>query len=125
VNDEDDPLFQKALDDGIALFNEQKFFEAYEAWEKRWSEEESEGADLLQGLLQVAVAFAKLSDGNPRGTVKLLETASNKLSMYLPAAYGLDVEEFLGIVKQWQQRAQQMIDGAKQGASNYPRLGDK
>ena len=51
--------FLDALEKGIALFNEQKFFEAYEVFEDRWNIEEDDGADLLQGLLQLSVGCSK------------------------------------------------------------------
>src|SRR5688500_4837576 len=86
----EDEGFLAALNRGIALFNEQKFYEAYEVWEERWNEEVSDGADLLQGLLQIAVGFAKLTSGSPQGTVKLLQSGAEKLRLYAPRAYELD-----------------------------------
>ena len=63
-----------------------------------------------RGLVQVAVGFAKLSGGSPKGTVKLLQTGSEKLMMYAPEAYGLDITSFLELTKTWRGVAEQMIE---------------
>ena len=107
--------FLEALDRGLDLFNRQQFFEAYEVWSERWSEEITEGADLLQGLIQVAVGFAKLEGGSPQGTVKLLQSGAAKLELYAPSAYGIDVTALLELLERWRQVAEQMI--ARGGAA--------
>lgn len=107
--DSDDAAFLAALERGIALFNEQRFYDAYEVWAERWSEEVNEGADLLQGLLQIAVGFAKLSGGEPQGTAKLLHSGATKLEAYRPEAYGLDIDAVLRLVGEWQQVAERML----------------
>ena len=97
--DEEKRAFLEALERGIRLFDEQKFYDAYEVWEARWAEESGEGADLLQGLLQIAVAFAKLTTGESRGASKLLESGAAKLERYIPQAYNLDIQAFLVAVE--------------------------
>jgi len=110
--------FRSALERGVDFFNDQKFMEAYEVWEEQWQEESTDGADLLQGLLQVAVGLSKLVDGNPRGTVKLLEMARAKLLLYSPNAYGLDILLLLDTVAAWQVAAEQMLQqGSSQGVT--------
>lgn len=103
--DADEQEFLQALEQGIDLFNARRFVAAYEVWQERWSVEGGEGADLLQGLLQLAVAFAKLADGSPRSAVKLFDRAEAKLATYTPEAYGLDIAAVLRSVRQWHQRA--------------------
>ncbi len=115
MDDGDDPGFLSALEKGIALFNEQRFFEAYEVWAERWSEESGDGSDLLQGLVQIAVGFAKLSGGDPKGTVKLLDSGANKLGPYAPKAFDLDVDALLALVRDWRAVAAEML--ARGGAA--------
>lgn len=122
MND-DEAAFLAALERGIALFNEQKFYDAYEVWAERWSEEVTEGADLLQGLLQIAVGFAKLAGGQPQGTAKLLQTGSAKLAAYRPEAYGLDIDALLGVVTEWQQAAERMVEAGGAAGVDLPTIG--
>ena len=119
MNDEERAL-RLAVDQGIELFNRGEFLEAYEVWEARWNEEPSDAADLLQGLLQVAVGFAKLEGGTPRGTVKLLAQARDKLMLYSPSAHGVDVDGFLEVIGQWHDAAQQMVDQNGVGGISLP-----
>ena len=93
--------FLDALEKGIALFNEQKFFEAYEVFEDRWNIEEDDGADLLQGLLQLSVGCSKFETGQFRAAIKLFELAIKKIEIYAPSAYDMDIDALLGLVRQW------------------------
>ena len=108
-SDPEEALFRAALERGIALFNQQKYVEAYEVWEERWNVEISEGVDLLQGLLQLAVALAKLSGGNPVGCLKLLDSARQKLLPFAPEAYELDVRALLEAIDAWRQSAESQL----------------
>ena len=93
--------FDVALEKGIELFNEQKFFEAYEVFEAQWNVEEDDGADLLQGLLQLSVGCSKFETGQFRGAIKLFELALKKIEIYSPAAYDMDIDALLVFVKEW------------------------
>ena len=93
--------FDEALEKGIELFNEQKFFEAYEVFEAQWNVEEDDGADLLQGLLQLSVGCSKFETGQFRGAIKLFELALKKIEIYSPAAYDMDIDALLVFVKEW------------------------
>ena len=104
---EEEKLFRKALDKGIALFNQQRFEEAYEIWEERWQEETTEGAALLQGLLQIAVGFAKLQGGGTTAAIKLLDSGAEKLRAYAPESYDLDVAAILRHVDELKSQLQQ------------------
>lgn len=114
--------FLAALDRGLELFNQRQFFEAYEVWSERWSEEVTEGADLLQGLIQVAVGFAKLEGGSPQGTVKLLQSGAAKLELYAPEAYGIDVQGLLEMLERWRRVAQDMIDQGGAAGVELPQV---
>lgn len=102
--EEEEQLFRAALEKGLEHFNRQEFHEAYDIWESRWHEEVTEGADLLQGLLQIAFAFSKIQNGNPKGAEKLLATGRDKLSLYGDEAYGLDISATLVLVQSWLER---------------------
>jgi nucleoside-diphosphate-sugar epimerase len=75
----DDKSYPSALDRGARLFNREKFFEAHEVWEEIWKRESGDRRLLLHGLIQAAAAYVKWRRGEPSGTVKLLQRASEKL----------------------------------------------
>ena len=110
VDPAEQQAFRRALEQGIALFNRQLFVEAYEVWAERWEEETTEGADLLQGLLKMAVGCAKLESDSPRGALKLFDGALEKLTLYAPRAYDLDVEVLMGLVRGWRETARERLD---------------
>lgn len=87
--------FRTALERGLELFQEQRFHDAYEVWQAQWEEDASDGTDLLQGLLQLAVACSKLEAHEPQAALKLFERAREKLRAYAPEAYDLDVSGLL------------------------------
>lgn len=69
-----------ALAAGVALHARGEFFEAHEAWEELWLSLDGEPRLFVQGLIQVTAACHKAFVQNqPRGCVKLLETALAKL----------------------------------------------
>jgi uncharacterized protein len=70
-----------ALRAGAALYARGEFFEAHEAWEELWLSLDGEPRLFVQGLIQVAAACHKaFAQNQPRGCVKLLETALTKLT---------------------------------------------
>ncbi|MGE0826688.1 MAG: DUF309 domain-containing protein [Candidatus Binatia bacterium] len=84
-----------ALRKGCLLFNYQLFFAVHEVLEEQWKEEQSDARLFLQGLIQVAVAFHHLGNGNFRGTIALLYEGSEKLAPYQPRFLGVEVQRFL------------------------------
>ena len=106
----DERVFLEALERGIELFNEARFMEAYEVWEDQWTQDASDGTDLLQGLLQLAVGLAKLQGGNPQGTKKLLEQGIKQLEPYRPEAYDIDIDALVQIAQEYGSRAQELIE---------------
>ena len=53
------PSTPGALRRGAALFDKGRFWDAHEAWEEAWLEEDGEVRLLLQGLIQVAAGYHK------------------------------------------------------------------
>jgi predicted metal-dependent hydrolase len=89
--------------EGIALFNQGRFFEAHEAWEEIWRSTTPEPKDLFQGLIQVAAALHQFLDLHrneaPRRT---LAKARRRLKPYAPIALGIDIEDLLEQVGAWE-----------------------
>ena len=50
---------------------------------------------IYQGLLQIAVAFHHVQNGNARGMRKMLARGKGKLLPFLPVCQGIDLERLL------------------------------
>jgi predicted metal-dependent hydrolase len=84
----------RAFSEGIALFNEGRFFTAHEAWEVVWRQAEGTERLLLQGLIQVAAAIIHVERGNLRGARSVYAKACAKLDPLPPNLMGLMLDDF-------------------------------
>lgn len=75
---------------GIALFNQRRFYEQHEVIEHEWHAERGPIRRLYQGILQIGVGFHHALDGNWRGAVSLLTDGIAKVSGFQPEARGID-----------------------------------
>jgi predicted metal-dependent hydrolase len=83
------------LERGREEFAMGRFYEAHVAWLQAWRVAEGPSRQLLQGLIQAAGAYLKMSRGRqPIGMTVLLDLALERLDP-LPGDYlGLDLEGF-------------------------------
>ena len=117
------PDLSSSLARGIALFNAQQFWEAHEAWEEAWLELEGDEKLFVQGLIQVAAGYYKATvQDQPRGCVKLLTAALEKLSPLPPDFLGVETERFLPEVRRTLLEAQIWLSAAGPRPSLLPRL---
>jgi predicted metal-dependent hydrolase len=71
---------QEALDRGINLFNEQRFFEAHEEWEQEWRLlPAGEDKTFFQGLIHASAAFIKYTRRECTGATELLTRSLSSL----------------------------------------------
>lgn len=90
---EDESQFWRAFEEGVSLFNEARFFESHEVWERLWLETgDADRAQVLKGLLQAAIAVHHFRRHNLEGARKLYEGQRRILAPYLPASLGVDLE---------------------------------
>jgi hypothetical protein len=90
-----------ALARGIAQFNHGLFFECHDTLEEVWSGVRGPSRDFFQGLIQVAVGFYHLGNGNRAGGTRLLRRALARLGRY-PARYaGVDLAPLRDAVAGW------------------------
>ena len=82
---------EEALELGVRLWYEQRYFEAHECLEEVWHAAPAEDADLWQGVIQVAVASVHVQRGNPDGAVSLFRRAADRLRGYPQGHRGIDV----------------------------------
>ena len=102
--------------EGIALFNQKRFFAAHEAWEEIWRSTTPEPRDLFQGLIQVAAALHQFLDLNRiDGPRRTLAKARRRLEPYAPAALGIDIADLLEQMGHWET----WLERPRRGAADY------
>jgi predicted metal-dependent hydrolase len=107
------------LEEGIDLFNQQKFWHAHEAWEEIWLKESGDEKQFLQGLIQLAAAYHHVQRGTFRGAVRLFDAALRRLENFPPNHDGVDRAKAVATAHLHRERisAASTID-----ASEYPKL---
>jgi predicted metal-dependent hydrolase len=89
---------------GIALFNDQKFWHAHEAWEERWLVAEGDEKLFLQGLIQLAAAYHHVQRGTFPGGLRLFDAALEKLGRVPDGFSGVDRAEAVTRAAEHRQR---------------------
>jgi len=107
------------IEQGIALFNEQAFWHAHEAWEDLWHPAIGDERIFLQGLIQLAAAYHHVQRGTFRGGVRLFDAAFAKLDRFPEDNLGVDRAEAVETARAHRQRIarEEHID-----ASELPKL---
>ena len=80
-----------ALKTGIAQFNDRLFFECHDTLEEAWSGLRGAPREFFQGLIQAAVAFYHLGNGNRPGAATLLRRALARLEHYPDRYAGVEL----------------------------------
>lgn len=75
---------------GVREWNARLFFECHDTLEELWSGRRDASRDFYQGLIQAAVGFYHLGNGNREGARRLFERALVRLRPYPEAYAGLD-----------------------------------
>ena len=83
------------LREGIALFNQGRFYDAHEAIEHEWHAERGPIRRLYQGILQIGVGFHHALSGNHRGALLLLGDGIDKTADFVPETLGIDTERLV------------------------------
>ena len=86
---------EKLFIDGIALFNEKKFYDAHEAWEELWSEYRLKDDLFIQGLIQLSVAFFHITNLNLKGSSNLFRKSLPKLKKFPINHRNINVSEII------------------------------
>ena len=86
---------------GLALFNEEEFYDAHEVLEDVWRPAPAPERKFLQGLIQAAVALHHHSRGNLIGCRSLLARAHRNLSLYPDQHHGIDLDALRGALLEW------------------------
>jgi hypothetical protein len=78
---------------GLLAYEEKDFFEAHELWEELWSEYYLDDKTFIQGLIQLAVSFVHLGNGNLKGAKSLLKKSTDKFSSYSGLHRGIKIDK--------------------------------
>lgn len=101
----------QALAAGAALHHAGRFYEAHEAWEEAWLEEQGPARLLLQGLIQLTAACHKAwVQPRPAACARLCEGAIERLAALPEGAGGLHLAPLL-------QQARALRDAARAWAA--------
>ncbi|MBI2526958.1 MAG: DUF309 domain-containing protein [Candidatus Rokubacteria bacterium] len=97
-----DPPLRRALHTAACLFDAGLYFEMHEQLEPYWMRSEGDEREVLQGLIQVAVGFQHLANGNLDGARLLLhDGCARLLGRRLD---GMDLESFgQGVRRCWEE----------------------
>ena len=77
---------------GMKLFNTCQWYKCHDVFEEIWHETGGPERQLIQGILQVAVAQVHLENCNLNGATILYGEALGRLKRFHLANFGLDIE---------------------------------
>ena len=77
---------------GMKLFNSCQWYTSHDVFEEIWHETGGHERQLIQGILQVAVAQVHLENGNMNGATILYGEALGRLKKFHLSNFGLDIE---------------------------------
>ena len=91
--DKQDDLFinDSRFEIGMKLFNSCQWYKAHDVFEEIWHETAGPERQLLQGILQVAVAQVHLENSNINGATILFGEALGRLKKFQLTNLGLDI----------------------------------
>ena len=106
---------RSSLEEGVALFNAQRFWHAHEAWERIWLAAEGTDKTFIQGLIQLAAAYHHVQRGTFRGGVRLFDAALSKLAPFPVHFLEVDRDEVVASAKKHRDRIArgEHIDGGE------------
>ena len=79
---------------GLHEFNNRNFFDCHDTWEGLWMETRGPDRLFLHGLIQIAVAYYHVLNGNFSGGFNLFTKGIQKLQSYPPSHHGIDLAAF-------------------------------
>ena len=94
MNEENTKSFQDSLYFALNLFNDQKWYEAHDAFEDIWNTVDGDQRQVIQGILQVSVSQFHLSKGNLNGATILLGEGLGRIKNRTNINLGIDLESF-------------------------------
>ena len=94
MKEDDIKSFEDNFFDALNLFNNQKWYEAHDAFEDIWNTLDGDERQIIQGILQVSVSQFHLSQGNINGATILLGEGLGRIKNRTNINLGIDLESF-------------------------------
>ena len=94
MNEDDIKSFEDNFFDALNLFNNQKWYEAHDAFEDIWNTVDGDERQIIQGILQVSVSQFHLNRGNINGATILLGEGLGRIKNRINIDLGIDLESF-------------------------------
>ena len=94
MNELNTKTFEDNFFNALNLFNDQKWYEAHDAFEDIWNTLDGDERQIIQGILQVAVSQFHLSKGNLNGATILLGEGIGRIKPRTNINLGIDLETF-------------------------------
>jgi predicted metal-dependent hydrolase len=90
------------LGEGVELFNNGRYWDAHEAWEREWTpDRKGPDSGFYKGLIQVAAGCLHYTRHNRRGAVNKWRSGADYLKPYLPRHHGLVLEPLVRSVEDY------------------------
>jgi uncharacterized protein len=87
------------LQAGIELFNDGRYWEAHEAWERDWMpDRKGPDSGFYKGLIQVAAGCLHYTRRNRRGALNKWRSGADYLRPYLPSHRGVQLKQLVEAV---------------------------
>ena len=86
--------FEDNFINALYLFNNQKWYEAHDAFEDIWNTVDGDERQIIQGILQVSVSQYHLNKGNINGATILLGEGLGRIKNRINIDLGIDLESF-------------------------------
>ena len=84
---------------GLEEFNGGHYFACHETLETLWKGLSGDEKTLVQGIIQVSVAYYHLNRGNTKGALRLFDRALPRIEPYLPTWLDLDLAAFFQAIR--------------------------
>ena len=94
MKEDDIKSFEDNFFDALNLFNNQKWYEAHDAFEDIWNTVDGDERQIIQGILQVSVSQFHLNKGNINGATILLGEGLGRIKNRINIDLGIDLESF-------------------------------
>lgn len=78
---------------GLELFNQGRYFEAHEALEIAWREEQGPVRELYRAILQIGIGYYQILRGNYRGAVKMFRRCKPWLAAFPQICQDVDLAD--------------------------------
>ncbi len=110
--------------EGVALFNEERFYECHDAIEDIWLRESSDQRAFLQGLIQAAVAFHHYQEGKWGAARSMLRLSLEKLEDTPDGFRGVLVAPLRAELALWKSTLDSVLpDGSREALTlPYPKI---